>query len=263
MVPSLNLSVVTMGSSVSRSTRCVSGYDDAFTVSLAWNAISHAFLPPKDNGVQRHGPREKDYASRQAQRDVNNVKPRSTQREHETPPIPARAGKSVGVLPLPLQSDGRRADNIALPRAVRRQRVRTEGGHHLVHVKALTSSVGEEAAGDTSSSPTLTSGDGLASPSTALRGEERVGKRAKETKNKNKKTLLEIGGSCTCDCPFNLGFGRCFDVPSSDIPPGGDPDMSCSMLPRNSTCLSSVLHRACPVLDVFGLTCALQKRVGC
>ena len=187
MVPILNLSVVAMGSSVSRSTRCVSGYDDAFTVSLAWNAISHAFLPPKENGVPRHGPREKDYASRQAQRDVINVFPRSTQREQETPPIPARADKSVGALPLPRQPDGRRPNNMALSRAVRRQRVRTEGGHHLVHVKALASSVGEEAAGDTSSSPTLTSGDGLASPSTALRGEERVGKRAKEAKKQKQK----------------------------------------------------------------------------
>jgi CubicO group peptidase (beta-lactamase class C family) len=45
IIPSLNLSVVTMGSSLPKSKVCFDGYDDAFTVSLAWNAISGAFQP--------------------------------------------------------------------------------------------------------------------------------------------------------------------------------------------------------------------------
>ena len=193
----MNLSVVTMGSSVSRSTRCVSGYDDAFTVSLAWNAISHAFLPPKRGSGS--SPRDGRRRNRDDALKGGSDNRHDTDVDVNTNAAKNRSARHKG--PSPPTRDLRSAGN-----------------------------------GSTTSGA-------LASPPSAPTAER---------KRTNREFQLETEGSCTCDCPYSLGFGRCFDVLSSDIPPGVDPEMSCSKLPRNSSVFAKISNPArwCPLLGI-------------
>mmetsp|Transcript_1189 Transcript_1189/g.3332 ORF Transcript_1189/g.3332 Transcript_1189/m.3332 type:complete len:472 (-) Transcript_1189:160-1575(-) len=162
MVPSLNLTVVTMGSSYPRSKICSDGYDDAFTVSLAWNAISGAFVPTAERAATAA----------------------LTAPERAAGGSPARPGPPL-----------RPVDGAAEPRQRRQSRA--------------------AAATDTA----------------------------------------QMAGSCQCDCPSGQGFGRCFNVPSADIPPHVDPNLPtfrCSHLGPNSTVGRKILSPAafCPMLGM-------------
>ena len=56
IVPSLNVSVVSMGLTFGKSTACPGGYDDSFTLSTIWRALASALIPhPNRTHVMAEG----------------------------------------------------------------------------------------------------------------------------------------------------------------------------------------------------------------
>lgn len=141
IIPSLNVTIVTMGSSNPKSRLCFDGYDDAYTVSLAWNAISDVFAT-----VSGHPPHDA--------------------RTQERKGAPKTSGGRVG-----------RATPALQPHQHHKQRAEARAGAPVV-------------------------------------------------------------GSCQCDCPSDMGYGRCFDVTAEEIPPRANPfspGFNCLALKPNST----------------------------
>lgn len=131
MIPSMNLTVVTMGNSKPSSTTCANGYDDAYLVALAWNAMAAAFAVNNQTG-----------GAENASSSVNAD-------------LPSRAS--------------------AAPKY-------------------------DATSGSVSEGSDFPGGGGYGNPTRSV---------PKDAK---------IAGSCTCDCPSGLGYGRCFNVPASAMP---------------------------------------------
>ena len=166
VIPSLNVTVVTMGSSRPTSSKCVNSYDDSWLPALAWNAMSKALVPAGDPSP-------------------------------EPPPVP------VSMPAPPAAATSARPEHPDRPTVP----VGHLGAHTVVD---------------------------------------------------------EIAGSCTCDCPMNMGYGYCFDVPPDALPLGATisststsalwpPPSKCMGLKRNST-VSMKIHRPADYCPALGKT---------
>lgn len=224
MVPSLNLSVVTMGSSTPRSERCVSGYDDAFTVSLAWNVISRAFLPPNEDT----SPTTRKHArasSTRASATSSNASPRRASDHHD---------QSAGSRQ---QREPRSSDSGKLGHSKRGVHVESpivgscQCDCPYVNLPSLVITIYFS---------------GSLSPSLFFFFFFSFSFSVNKMPIAFRQVVLDLTVSfdqelcllthhhdCTC-CRYDLGFGRCFDVGAADLPPGGGADVSCDSLVYNS-----------------------------
>ena len=221
MVPSMNLTVVTMGNSQPTSSTCANGYDDSFLVALAWNAMAAAFVPgggtvassvvSGGNGSQGTGISSSSSSSQYG----------GGERQGD-----ARNSSSGGV--------------------TTRSRVDTPNSDGA---KSTT----RAAAAPTAPHPEDSGSDAIVFV----------------TEHKGVSVGEHTAGSCTCDCPSNLGFGRCFSVAASALPPNpelggrassGTKESLCYRLHQNSTA-SRKIHSPqdyCPA-EGFTVSCDPAK----